>query len=162
MPDLATVLDALADSSVAGWLAASAELKAAVTAAHLLSAVLLVGAQVPFDLRLIGFWAAVPLADLRRVLGTMSLWMALVCALSGLALFSQRPFALSADPAFQAKLGLLALALANAVLLRFVTAWRLLGQVDSRGTISRFRTAGVVSLALLALLFAVLRWPGLV
>ena len=161
MQELAPLLDYLADSSVAAWLATSADLREAVTVAHLLSAVLFAGAQVMLDLRLIGLWRRVPLEDLRRVLGGTSLWMLLVCMASGLALFSQRPFAHSADQAFQAKMAILVLFLLNAVLLRFVPAWRLLAEVDSRGTISRFRTAGIVSLALLVLLFVVMRWPGL-
>lgn len=161
MQELAPLLDYLADSPVAGWLAKSANLREAVSVAHLLSAVLFAGSQVMLDLRLIGLWQRVPLEDLRRVLGGMALWMLLVCMASGLALFSQSPFAHSSKQAFLVKLALLALLLLNAVLLRFVPAWRYLGEVDSRGTISRFRTAGFVSLVLLGTLFAVMRWPGL-
>uniref|UniRef100_UPI003BA8F9C2 hypothetical protein n=1 Tax=Stappia sp. TaxID=1870903 RepID=UPI003BA8F9C2 len=161
MQELAPLLDYFADSSVAAWLAGSADLREAVRVTHLLSAVLFAGAQVMLDLRLIGLWQRVPLEDLRRVLGGMSWWMLAICVTSGLALFSQRPFAHSSDQAFQAKMVILALFLLNAVLLRFVPAWRFLAEVDSRGTISRFRTAGIVSLALLAMLFVVMRWPGL-
>ncbi|MHC5655573.1 hypothetical protein [Stappia sp. ICDLI1TA098] len=161
MQEIAPFLDYLADSAPAAWLAGSADLRTAVTAVHALSATILVGAVVPFDLRLIGFWRSVPLADISRVLGRTVLVAFAVAFVTGFALFSQRPFAHSADPAFVAKIALIALAGLNGLLLRFVTAWRLLDQVDSRGTISRFRTAGCISLAAWLLVLAVMRWPQL-
>lgn len=162
MPDIAPLLEFLGASQLARTMAGSAALREAAAAAHLFGALVLVGALLPLNLRLIGFWRSAPLADLARVLGQTAFAGLLTALTSGIALMSTRPFAVAADPAFQLKAGLLAALAVNALLLRLVPAWRLLDQVDSRGTISRFRLAGMLSLVLWGGVLALMRWPGLI
>lgn len=162
MPDITPLLEFLAGSQLARRMAGSADLREAAAAAHLLGALILVGAVLPLNLRLIGFWRSAPLADLARVLGQTAFVGLLLSLASGIALMSTRPVAIAGDPAFQAKAVLLAALAVNALLLRLVPAWRLLDQVDSRGTISRFRLAGMLSLVLWVGVLALMRWPGLI
>ncbi len=162
MPDLAPLLDLLGQSQLARLMASSADARQMAAAGHAAGALVLVGALLPMNLRLLGFWRGTQLADIARVLGQTALLGLVLSVASGLALMSQRPFAIAADPAFQAKGMLIALAGINALLLRLVPAWRLLDQVDSRGTISRFRTAGLVSLTAWAGVLILMRWPELI
>ena len=162
MPDIAPLLDFLARSQLARAMAGSADLREAAATTHLFGTLMLVGAVLPLNLRLIGFWRSAPLADLARVLGQTAFVGLLLALASGIALMSTRPMAIAGDPAFQAKAVLLAALAVNALLLRLVPAWRLLDQVDSRGTISRFRLAGVLSLVLWVGVLALMRWPGLI
>lgn len=162
MPDITPLLEFLAGSQLARMMAGSADLREAAAAAHMLGTLMLVGAVLPLNLRLIGFWRSAPLADLARVLGQTAFVGLLLALASGIALMSTRPVAIAGDPAFQAKAVLLAALAVNALLLRLVPAWRLLDQVDSRGTISRFRLAGVLSLVLWGGVLALMRWPGLI
>ncbi|WP_249691686.1 hypothetical protein [Stappia sp. WLB 29] len=162
MPDITPLLEFLAGSQLARMMAGSADLREAAAAAHLFGTLMLVGAVLPLNLRLIGFWRSAPLADLARVLGQTAFVGLLIALASGIALMSTRPVAIAGDPAFQAKTVLLAALAVNALLLRLVPAWRLLDQVDSRGTISRFRLAGVLSLVLWGGVLALMRWPNLI
>lgn len=161
MPDFTPLLDYLGHSQLARMMAASAQAREIAATCHLVGSLVLVGALLPLNLRLIGFWRNTLLADLARVLGQTALLGLVLALASGVALMSQRPFAIAADPAFQAKGALILFAGVNALLLRLVPAWRLLDQVDSRGTISRFRTAGVVSLIAWAGVLVLMRWPEL-
>jgi hypothetical protein len=62
------VLDALVASAPAQWLRFSRWGYAAVNTTHVLGIALLVGAILPLDLRLLGFWRSVGLESLARVL----------------------------------------------------------------------------------------------
>jgi len=87
-----------------------------VNASHILGIALLIGAILPLDLRLLGFFRSVPLAALAPVLSRMAaigLGLALV---TGAWLFTVRPVEYAGNAAFLWKLGLLALALANVAL----------------------------------------------
>jgi hypothetical protein len=158
---IAPFLEWLSALPAARMLAGSSFAQSVAVTLHLFGAMLLVGALVPLNLRLLGFWKAAALGDVRRVLSPVALAGLIIAVLSGLALLSQRPFALAAVPAFQLKMALIAIAGVNALALRLVPAWRLLDQVDSRGTISRFRTAGLISLICWFGVLALARWPDL-
>lgn len=87
-----------------------------VNASHILGIALLIGAILPLDLRLLGFFRSVPVATLAPVLSRMAgigLGLALV---TGAWLFTVRPVEYARNAAFLWKLGLLALALANIAL----------------------------------------------
>ena len=84
-----------------------------VNSAHILSLGLLVGAILPLDLRLLGFFRAVPLGMIVPFLSRAAAVGAALAILTGLWLFSMKPAEYLANPAFLAKAGLLALALAN-------------------------------------------------
>ncbi len=112
---------------------------------HVVGIAMLFGAILPLDLRLMGFWKAVPLSELKRVLVPMSMLGLLLAMATGVLMISVKAGEYLAMPVMQAKLVLVALGILNALSLRIVPAWRLLAQVDSRGTISRFRWAGFFS-----------------
>lgn len=86
---------------------------------HVLGAVLLVGALLMVDLRLLG-WAAVSYTEEALSRGMLGwAWFGFALALvSGLGMFISRPSGYAANPAFQVKLALLALAGVNLLLLK--------------------------------------------
>ena len=81
---------------------------------HILGFVLLVGAAALFDLRLLGFSARIPVADLARHLLPWSRVGLLLVVPSGVAMFSAHATEWIANPAFWVKLSLIALAGLNA------------------------------------------------
>jgi hypothetical protein len=94
-----------------------------VNASHILGIALLIGAILPLDLRLLGFFRSVPVATLAPVLSRMAgigLGLALV---TGAWLFTVRPVEYARNAAFLWKLGLLALALANIALQHRIAAY---------------------------------------
>jgi hypothetical protein len=113
---------------------------------HIAGFVVLVGAAVMFDLRLLGASRHLGIAELARHLLPWS-WAGLALVVpSGLLMFSAHATEMAANPAFRLKLVLLAVAGANAVVferwtLRSVEVW-------SRGVPvpAAARTAALVSL----------------
>jgi hypothetical protein len=99
-----------------------------VEIAHIAGFVILVGAAVMFDLRLLGASRHLPVADLARHLLPWS-WAGLaLVAPSGALMFAAHATEMAANPAFRVKLVLLALAGLNAVVferwtLRSVEPW---------------------------------------
>jgi hypothetical protein len=87
-----------------------------VNAAHILGIGLLVGAIVPLDLRLLGFFRTVPLAVIAPFLSRAAAVGAVLAILTGLWLFSMKPAEYVGNSAFLWKAALLALALANVAL----------------------------------------------
>ncbi|HEX2500868.1 MAG TPA: DUF6644 family protein [Methylomirabilota bacterium] len=81
---------------------------------HILGFVLLVGAAVMFDLRLLGVSPRIPVSDLARHLLPWSRIGLGFVAPSGLAMFSAHATEWIANPAFWVKLSLIALAGINA------------------------------------------------
>lgn len=95
-----------------------------VNAAHILGIGLILGPILALDARLLGFFRQVPLSALGRYLaGTAKIGVALA-VLTGIALFSVRPIDYLDNSAFLAKLAILALAIANALLINGGRAWR--------------------------------------
>ena len=119
-----------------------------VNASHILGIALLIGAILPLDLRLLGFFRSVPVAILAPVLSRMAgigLGLALV---TGAWLFTVRPVEYAGNAAFLWKLGLLALALTNITLQHRSAAYgrALAGDITAA---VRWRAAASVTL-----------WPG--
>lgn len=113
-----------------------------VNALHIVGVALLFGAIVPLDLRLAGWRRqAVAIDGLSRLLLPVAVFGFVTAALAGLLLFATDARAYAASPLFQAKLLLIALALANAVALRRVD-WR--NAASSR----RVALAGAASIVL--------------
>lgn len=128
-----------------------------VNAAHIASLGLLVGCIVTLDLRLLGAFASVPLPPLWTVLSRMAAAGLMLAALTGLWLFSVNAEQYAHNRAFQLKLGLLALAVANAALLH----WRMRprsgpGSQPNSGT--KLQAAASIALWLSVLLAG--RWIG--
>jgi hypothetical protein len=95
-----------------------------VNAAHILGIGLLVGAILPLDLRLAGILRMGRIADLAPFLVRVAAAGLTTAILTGLLLFSVKPGEYAANPAFLAKIGLVALALANIVLQHRTEGWR--------------------------------------
>jgi hypothetical protein len=117
-------LAALGGSGVAGVLRSSIYVYPLVNAAHILGFALLVGAIAALDARILGFARAIPLADAARLLLPFTIGGLVLAIVAGLALFIVKPEEYWANPVFLVKLGLIALAVANALSLRLRPAWR--------------------------------------
>jgi hypothetical protein len=87
-----------------------------VNAAHILGIGLLVGAIIPLDLRLLGFFPQAPLAVLAPFLSRAAAAGAVLAILTGLWLFSVKPGEYLGNAAFLWKAGLLLVAIANVAL----------------------------------------------
>jgi hypothetical protein len=87
-----------------------------VSAAHILGVGLLVGAILPLDLRLLGFFRTVPLAVLEPFLTRAAATGLALALVTGIWLFTVKPAEYVTNEAFLIKLGLLAAALVNIVL----------------------------------------------
>jgi hypothetical protein len=128
-----------------------------VNAAHILGIGLLVGAILPLDLRLLGFFRAVPLAVIAAFL-TRAAAFGLALALStGFWLFTVKPDEYLANEAFLWKLGLLVFAIAN-IGLQHAGGYR---RALASGIVTaamRFRAAASATLWLATLLAG--RWIG--
>lgn len=110
-----------------------------VNAAHITGIALLFGAIVPLDLRLAGFWPAIPMRSLRRVLLPVAACGLLLAVVAGALLFIAKAGDYAASPWFRAKIAVVALALANAAVLE-------LGARKANALWSRL--AGIASLGL--------------
>jgi hypothetical protein len=90
---------------------------AAVNAAHILGIALLYGAITPLNLRLLGLWGGVPREPLARVLVPVAAAGLALAVAAGLLLFATRATEYAGTGFFQAKLALVALGAAGALLL---------------------------------------------
>jgi hypothetical protein len=97
-----------------------------VNAAHILGVGLLIGAILPLDLRLLGFFRRAPLGVLAPFLSRAAAVGLVLAIVTGLWLFSVKPGEYMENSAFLLKVGLLVAALANVALQhgnhRFATA----------------------------------------
>lgn len=118
-----------------------------VNAGHILGVALLVGAIVPLDLRLMGFVRGMPLAPALRTLGGVAAMGLALAAIFGLLLFTTRASEYIRSPFFLAKVGLIGVGVANAVLLRITLPWQLVTDASPTATIPvRVRVAATLSL----------------
>jgi len=129
-----------------------------LNAAHIASIGLIVGAIVPLDLRLVGLFRRHPLPVLASFLTRIAAVGIVLTVLTGVLLFSVRPAEYVANPAFLAKLGLIAIGAANALLLRRSRPWR---SVAAGGPVHR-RVRFAAVLSIVAWMGAVVagRWIG--
>jgi uncharacterized membrane protein len=95
-----------------------------VNAGHLLGVALLVGAILPMDVRLLGAWPEIPVANLGQVLLPFAIAGCTLAILSGSLLFIVQPTDYAVKPLFWAKMALVLLGLVNALALRRTQAWR--------------------------------------
>lgn len=107
------MLEAFEAWAGAAWLRESPTAYLFANAAHILGIGLLLGAILPLDLRLLGFFRRFPLEVLRPFLTRAAATGLALAAFTGLGLFSVKPEEYWANAAFRWKLVLLALALAN-------------------------------------------------
>ncbi|MBZ7920791.1 DUF2214 domain-containing protein [Ensifer adhaerens] len=150
---------------IAGWpvgvaLRRSALLYLVVNAAHILAIGLLIGAILPLDLRLIGLVGQTPIAVLGPFLALAAVIGLVLAVLTGICLFSVRPSAYLANPAFLTKLALLALGTLNALTVRVSPGW---SAALAGGAIApRLRVQALGSLILWPSALLAGRWVGFV
>ena len=113
---MASLIEALGHWPGALWLQRSGMAYLVVNATHILGIGLLVGAILPLDLRLIGLLRGAPLAVLAPFLTRAAAFGLALALLTGAWLFTVKPSEYAGNPAFLAKLALLALALGNIAL----------------------------------------------
>jgi hypothetical protein len=107
------VLEAIGEWPGASWLQQSATAYLFVNAAHILGIAVLLGAILPLDLRMLGFFRKFPVDVLAPFLVRSAAVGLSLALLTGAWLFSVNPDEYLANIAFRWKLALLALALVN-------------------------------------------------
>ncbi|EJC79958.1 hypothetical protein Rleg4DRAFT_1564 [Rhizobium leguminosarum bv. trifolii WSM2297] len=118
------ILEWLSATTPAVALRRSGTLYMFVNAAHILAIGLLVGAILPLDLRLAGFFRKVPV-DIVAPFLSRSAGLGLAAAIvTGFWLFSVRPVEYAANPAFLAKLCLITFGLLNVLVVHAGQGWR--------------------------------------
>ncbi len=125
-------LAALEGTAVARTLRASRWGYAAVNAAHILGVALLVGAIVPFQLRVLGLWPGVPRPLLARVLVPVAAADLALAAAAGLLLFAVRAREYAGIGFLQAKLALVAAGTLSALALHRAHGFLLEAAGDAR------------------------------
>lgn len=100
------------------WSRGSALVYPVANTLHLLGLVMLVGGISVVDLRIMGLWRALPMADLSRALTPVAIAGLVLMGVSGLILFAADGAALAQSSIFGRKLIIVAAALANAAAFR--------------------------------------------
>lgn len=141
---LTDLLTALQGSDLAVALRKSFWVYPLVNAGHIFGLAMIFGAILPLDLRMLGLWRDIDWRRLARVLVPVAIAGVIVSLATGLALFSARPLDYAFKPLFQVKLAILAIGIANALLLRRAAAWR---QAPRTGSVPlRLSAAALVSI----------------
>jgi uncharacterized membrane protein YesL len=123
---LAEWLQALHDWEVAALVRRSVYVYPFVNAGHIFGLILLIGGILPADLRILGLFQSIAAAPFLRLMTTMSAIGLALAIVTGLLLFSVQPLEYAGNPAFLAKVSLVAVGVANALVIRFSGGWRLL------------------------------------
>lgn len=152
------LLQALSEWPVAAALRRSNVAYPLVSAAHIFSFGLLIGAIVTLDLRLLGFFKGHAVGALGPPLSRIAAVGLALAVVTGFLLFSVRPAAYVQNPAFLAKVGLVGLGTANAMLLRLNPYWhRALAGGDVHGLV---KLSAALSFAIWAGAIVAGRWIG--
>ncbi|EJC73784.1 hypothetical protein Rleg10DRAFT_2248 [Rhizobium leguminosarum bv. trifolii WSM2012] len=152
------ILEWLSATTPAVALRRSGTLYMFVNAAHILAIGLLVGAILPLDLRLAGFFRKVPV-DIVAPFLSRSAGVGLVLAIAtGFCLFSVRAVEYAENPAFLAKLGLIAFGLLNLLTVHVGRGWKTLIATGLIQPSLRFSAASSVAIWIGAVLAG--RWIG--
>lgn len=110
-------LDAI---GIGPWSRGSALAYPVANTLHLLGLVMLVGGIGVVDLRVMGLWRSLPMAELSRALTPVAIAGLVLMAGSGAILFAADGAALARSAIFERKLMLIVAALANAAVFRLV------------------------------------------
>jgi hypothetical protein len=141
----------------AAWLQASALghlmrdsgpwMYAIVNLAHVFGIATLFGAILILDLRLIGVWRRTPLAAIAEAAAPVAACGFTLAAMTGAALLATRATEYVGNPFLYLKLPVVAVGVANALMLRRSAAWRALGRRElSPGEHRRLAWMGGTSL----------------
>jgi hypothetical protein len=118
--DTSSWIAALESSALAEWMRGPGMAYATVNLVHLLGLTLLLGSMLLLDLRLVGLGRRLSLPEVSRLLTPVAIVGLLLQAGSGFALLAADAGPLLSNTAFRMKLALIAAALANAVLFRWL------------------------------------------
>ncbi len=146
--DAAGWLSWLESAALAVWVRESSLLYPAIETAHILGFVVLVGAAMMFDLRLLGFARTLPVTEAARHLLRWSRLSLLLVAPTGFMLFMTQATEMWANPVFQVKLLLIALAGFNALVFHLRSYRRVEAWNQQTATPAGAKLAAVFSLAL--------------
>src|SRR5690349_8323892 len=113
----------LQESALGHAMRSSPALYPAAEILHIIGFVVLVGSIIALDLRVLGLGRAIPIHPMAQLILPMSRFGFLLAISMGFLLFSADASHVVRNPAFQAKLLLIALALAN-VINSHLGAWR--------------------------------------
>lgn len=156
---LVDALRAMASLPPAAWLRNSGTAYLVVNAMHIAALGLGVGAAVLMDLRLLQvIGRPLPLAMLGPFLSRGAAWGIGLAAVTGLWLFSVRPADYLDNPAFLAKLALIALALLNVLVMHASGRWAAALREGHAGTAARLQAVASLCLWLGVVLAG--RWIG--
>lgn len=152
------LLQALNDWPVAVALRRSTIAYPLVNAAHILSIGLIVGSIATLDLKILGLFRAQPLASLAQPLAAVAAAGVALAVATGFLLFSVRPLGYADNPAFLTKIGLVALGVGNALLIRVSGEWA----ASLAGAPPGFRLRAMAAASLMIWVGAVVagRWIG--
>lgn len=153
-----TLAALLASLGAATGIALSSPIYATVSALHILGIGLLVGGIVLVDLRLVGLVRNLDI-DAIVLLRRLARTGVLLALATGILLVSARPDEYLGNPAFLAKLAVVTMALANALLFEAMTRKRSPGAMLDRPF---GRIAGVLSLVLWPAAIVLGRWIAFV
>lgn len=126
------VLAALQAMPFAQYLRTSRWGYAALNTTHVLGIAVLVGAILPLDLRLLGFWPQTSRAELSRILVPVAVAGLLLAAATGPLLFAMRAEEYASLGIFRLKLVLIALGIAGALMLHRAYGLALNGASERR------------------------------
>ncbi|NMA99865.1 MAG: DUF2214 domain-containing protein [Phyllobacteriaceae bacterium] len=129
-----------------------------VNAAHILGIGIILGPILSLDARLLGLFRALPLPVIGPFLANVAKFGVVLALLTGLALFSVRPLDYLDNPAFLIKLGIVALAVANAAWINVGARWKSAVSGNEIAASLRIQAAASGALWLAALIAG--RWIG--
>jgi hypothetical protein len=121
---LAEWLQPLHDWQVATLIRRSLYVYPFLNAAHIFSLTLLIGGILPADLKMLGLFRSVPSASFLRLMAAISATGLALAITTGFLLFSVKPLDYAGNPAFLAKISLVLLGTANALVIRLSPAWQ--------------------------------------
>jgi hypothetical protein len=124
------ILTTIASSEPAAWLRGSFWAYPLVNAAHILGLALLIGAIVPFDLRLMGVVRKGRVRTLAGVLIPVAAWGLAIAAASGALLFIVKPVDYAQSDLFVVKLAVIGVGLINIGWVRSIPRWGELVQAE--------------------------------
>ena len=148
----------LAETPLARALIASSTAYLLVNAAHILSIGVLFGSILALDLALLGLMPAAVLQAVAPYLSRLAGAGVVLAVVTGLCLFSVRPTEYAQNPAFLAKLGLIALGILNVAVVHFGAAWR--GLLAGEAPTAALRTSATLSILIWIGAVIAGRWIG--
>lgn len=128
-------------TGIGPWSRGSALVYPVANTAHLLGLVMLVGGIGVVDLRIVGLWQRLPVAELSRALTPVAAAGLILMVASGVILFAADGAALARSAIFERKLIIIAAALANAAAFRLIWGADIAGWTDIAPRAARMMAA---------------------